>query len=253
MGPSCKYGDGVFWGYYANDLSHISNMSVSTGQWYEIQIQADVVNGQLIYSIFIDGVQIADHQTNPYHINYLNYAGVGGWGKSESITNYVDDVTVTNLPATPNNVINAFASANGAISPNESVNINYGSDQTFIITPDLNYHIADVLVDNVSVGAVTSYKFTNVTTSHNITTNFAINTSPIEFTIINGGSGYTTPAVKLSGGGGTGATATAHVSHGEIYDVILTNTGSGYTSAPTVTIIDPNPRATDAVIIATNN
>ena len=41
--------------------------------------------------------------------------------------------------------------------------VNYGADQTFTITPDACYHIADVLVDGVSVGAVTSYTFTNVT------------------------------------------------------------------------------------------
>jgi hypothetical protein len=77
--------------------------------------------------------------------------------------------------------------------------------------------------------------------------------SQIGFIIINGGSGYTTPAVIISGGGGTGATATAYVSHGVIYNMILTNAGSGYTSAPTVTINDPNPRATNAVVIATFN
>jgi hypothetical protein len=246
-------GDGVFWGYYANGPDFISNMSVNTGQWYEVQIQAAVVEDYLIYSIFINGVQIADNQTNPYHINYLNYVGVGGWGKSESVTNYVDDIIVTDLPATPTNAINAFAGENGAISPNESVNVSYGIDQTFTITPDHNYHVADVSVDNESVGAVTSYKFTDVTAPHNITANFSINTPAIEFTIINGGSGYTTPTVILLGGGGTGATATAHVSHGVIYEVTLTNAGSGYTSPPTVTINDPNPRATNAEIIATNN
>jgi hypothetical protein len=75
--------------------------------------------------------------------------------------------------------------------------------------------------------------------------------SPITFVIMNGGSGYTTPAVLLLGGGGTGATAVAHVSQGVIYSVVLTNAGSGYNSPPTVTIRDPNPRAKDAIVIAT--
>ena len=37
-----------------------------------------------------------------------------------------------------------------------------------------NYHVADVLVDGVSVGAVTSYTFTNVTANHTISATFAI-------------------------------------------------------------------------------
>jgi FtsP/CotA-like multicopper oxidase with cupredoxin domain len=68
------------------------------------------------------------------------------------------------------------------------------------------------------------------------------------FAIQNGGSEYTTPAVIITGGGGTGATATARVSNGVITDVVLTSPGTGYTSAPTVTVSDPNPKATGAVI-----
>ena len=53
--------------------------------------------------------------------------------------------------------------------------------------------------------------------------------------VTNGGSGYTTaPTVALTGGGGTGATATATVAGGKITGFVITNPGSGYTSAPTV-------------------
>ncbi len=70
------------------------------------------------------------------------------------------------------------------------------------------------------------------------------------FTLVSGGSGYTTPAIILSGGGGTGATATARVSNGVIIAIVLTNPGNGYTSAPTVTIRDPSPRAKGAIATA---
>lgn len=62
------------------------------------------------------------------------------------------------------------------------------------------------------------------------------------FTITYAGSGYTPPpTVTLSGGGGTGATATAevngeHANDGRVLKINITNNGSGYTSAPTVTI-----------------
>lgn len=49
------------------------------------------------------------------------------------------------------------------------------------------------------------------------------------------GSGYTSnPTVTLSGGGGSGATATAQVFGGAVNSVTITNPGSGYTTAPTV-------------------
>ena len=44
------------------------------------------------------------------------------------------------------------------------------------------------------------------------------------------------PTVTLTGGGGTGATATAYLGYGKITSIKVTNSGSGYTSAPTVVI-----------------
>ena len=71
------------------------------------------------------------------------------------------------------------------------------------------------------------------------------------FVVQSGGSCYTTPAIIITGGGGTGATATARVSNGVIIGIVLTNPGSGYTSAPTVIIRDPSPRANGASVTAT--
>jgi FtsP/CotA-like multicopper oxidase with cupredoxin domain len=56
-------------------------------------------------------------------------------------------------------------------------------------------------------------------------------------TITNPGTGYTTaPTITLTGGGGTGATATATIGSGPVASIALTNPGSGYTSIPTVTL-----------------
>jgi hypothetical protein len=55
--------------------------------------------------------------------------------------------------------------------------------------------------------------------------------------LTNAGTGYTTaPTVAITGGGGTGATATATVSAGAVTGFTITNPGSGYTSAPTVAL-----------------
>jgi hypothetical protein len=50
------------------------------------------------------------------------------------------------------------------------------------------------------------------------------------------------PTVTISGGGGSGATATASVSStGLVTGILITSGGSGYTSAPTITI-DYSPK-----------
>lgn len=54
------------------------------------------------------------------------------------------------------------------------------------------------------------------------------------------GFGYTsTPAVTISGGGGTGATAVATIANGQVTAITVTAAGSGYTGTPTVTVAAP--------------
>ena len=55
--------------------------------------------------------------------------------------------------------------------------------------------------------------------------------------IVNGGTGYTSaPRIEITGGGGTGAVATAtiDISTGELIDINVINAGSGFTGQPTV-------------------
>lgn len=47
------------------------------------------------------------------------------------------------------------------------------------------------------------------------------------------------PIVTISGGGGSGAAATANILAGVVTSIDVTDAGSGYTSAPTVTIAKP--------------
>ena len=77
--------------------------------------------------------------------------------------------------------IAASAGANGAISPSGVVAVAQGGGQSFAVTPNANYHVADVLVDSASVGAVTGYTFTNVMAAHTITASFAINPYTVIF------------------------------------------------------------------------
>ena len=54
--------------------------------------------------------------------------------------------------------------------------------------------------------------------------------------VTDGGSGFTkAPTVTITGGGGTGATATATIANGQVSSVTITNAGTNYTSPPTIT------------------
>jgi hypothetical protein len=62
----------------------------------------------------------------------------------------------------------------GTISPSGSVSVKCGSDQTFVISPAAGYHVADILVDNADVGAVSKYTFHNVSANHTISGSFDV-------------------------------------------------------------------------------
>ena len=64
--------------------------------------------------------------------------------------------------------IKAPAGTGGSISPSGNVSVREGRDQTFTITPDKGYAVANVKIDGKSIGAVKSYTFENVSRTHTI-------------------------------------------------------------------------------------
>ena len=93
------------------------------------------------------------------------------------------------LVAAQDYTITATAGANGSITPSGEVTVNKGESATFTITPNNGYHIEDVLVDGVSVGAVRSYTFTDVQANHTITATFERDSQPIHYYTITATAG----------------------------------------------------------------
>ena len=63
-------------------------------------------------------------------------------------------------------------------------------------------------------------------------------------TVTSGGSGYTTsPAVSITGGGGSNATAIATVSGGAVTKITITSAGIGYINTPAIIIAPPPANA----------
>jgi len=104
----------------------------------------------------------------------------------------------------------ASAGANGTISPSGTTTLQTGSSQSYVITPNSGYNIADVLVDGASVGQLGSYTFSNVNGSHTISASFLTQaTVTLATSVFPANTGSTSPAgpVIFSGGGSTAITA----------------------------------------------
>jgi len=84
--------------------------------------------------------------------------------------------------------IAVHAGSNGNISPAGTQSVAAGSSRSFTITADDGYHIGDVQVDNVSVGAVTTYSFDNINENHTLRAEFAVNTYTLTTTSSANGS-----------------------------------------------------------------
>lgn len=90
--------------------------------------------------------------------------------------------TIVATFAIDTHLVTASAGAHGAITPSGAVSVDAGTDQAFTIPPDAGYHVADVLVDGVSAGAVATYTFHNVLADHTIAASFAID--PTQITLV---------------------------------------------------------------------
>ncbi len=95
---------------------------------------------------------------------------VSGLAPGTSMFAVMDPTGVPTFTITPT------AGPNGVVAPGSEQVVPKGSDSiTFTITPDNGYHVADVLVDGVSIGAATSHVFTDVAANHTLAATFEPN------------------------------------------------------------------------------
>jgi len=76
--------------------------------------------------------------------------------------------------------ISAAAAANGTITPSGSSSVIQGSNQTYTITPNPGFVVANLVVDGAVLPGATTYTFTNISASHYINAYFA----PSDLTVL---------------------------------------------------------------------
>jgi hypothetical protein len=101
----------------------------------------------------------------------------GSYTFSNVTTNHTISVSFVLISSVTTHTITATPGSNGSISPSGSQSVTDGGSKTFTITANSGYHIADVLVDGSSAGAVSNYAFSNVTADHTISATFAADTA----------------------------------------------------------------------------
>lgn len=116
--------------------------------------------------------------------------------------------------------ISSSAGTGGSISPLGSTSVASGTSKSFTITPNSGYKISNVTVDGTSVGAVSSYTFSNIIANHTIAATFTQSVTTYTLTIAKAGTGSGTVTANPAGTvfvSGTRVTLTATPAAGSIF------------------------------------
>jgi len=157
-------------------------------------------SGYSVASLLIDGVAV-----NPT--------------TSYTFSDVSADHTIYTTFANTTRYITASAGTGGTISPSGNIFVTVlGSSKTFTFTPNTGYSVSNVLVDRVSVGAVSSYTFSSITTDHTISVSFSDSAKYI--TASAGANGSISPAGSIGVTLGSSKTFTITANAGYQIDIV---------------------------------
>ncbi|MRR55359.1 MAG: hypothetical protein EG822_12770 [Deltaproteobacteria bacterium] len=181
--------------------------------------------GNYTVSISVDGTIVAAN------LGSYNY----------TFSNITANHTIAAVFATATYTITPSAGTGGSISP-ASARVNYGGSQTFTITPNSGYKVADVKVNGTSVGAVSSYTFSKVTSDQTISATFTATTSSYALTASATSGGTISPAGTVTASAGSSKTFAIKASNNRyrISDVKVDGVSKGAISLFTFSNITAN-------------
>jgi hypothetical protein len=168
-------------------IAPVGPVTLGVGQSQMFTATASGGTGTLSYQWYLDGSAVSGATETQQILSpwwSASYSYTPAAAGSHSVTCKVTDSASTPVTSAASNAvtitvliqltITVTQGANGMIAPATTI-VNSGGSQKFSITPNTGYHVADVIVDSVPQGAVSSYAFTNVLATHTITASFGLN------------------------------------------------------------------------------
>ena len=193
----------------------------------------------IVYPSSINSMTVNTGGIN-YNASYTQIKIIGGGGSGAVATptisgGVISSITMSNsgigYTGQPNVIITSglvntsgLAGGTGYVAANTQITISGGGGNGAVITPI------------IGSGAITSLVISNAGADYLTTPTITITSGITGTTSIVGGSGYTNGTFPLivTGGGGSGCIGTFNVSSGGVANITITNAGTGYTSAPTL-------------------
>lgn len=165
-------------GVQANSLSPVNNWWTAIGT-IQFNITASAGSHGSITPSGISNVNSGNNLTytitaDPCYrigdvlVDGISAGAVGSYTFSNVMMNHTISASFIQL----SNVITATSGLHGSLAPAGATSVLCGTNQTFSISPDPCYSIADVIVDGVSQGPLSSYTFVNTTAAHTISASF---------------------------------------------------------------------------------
>jgi uncharacterized repeat protein (TIGR02543 family) len=159
-----NYGSGRLYALAINPLTHTLTVAKASNG----TVTLDPAGGT-----YDDGTVVTLTATPATGYTFTGWSGnLGGTTNPVPITMDGDKTVTATFTALPTYTLTPSASLWGTITPNTVQTVLQGGSATFAMVPTAGYHIADISVDGVSQGIISSYTFTNVTSNHTISARF---------------------------------------------------------------------------------
>ena len=118
---------------------------------------------------YVSGTVVTLTATPAAGYTFTGWSGdVTGTANPQMITIDANRAVTATFAATAAYTLTPTVGTGGTMSPNTVQTVLQGGSMSFVITPDAGYRVADVTIDGVSLGGVSTYEFTNVASNHTI-------------------------------------------------------------------------------------
>lgn len=166
-----SYGDKKAFYYFGNKKLKVHMTGTDSGSMEYKIANVDIVSKEIDKEKSFANVNLFEGKIMESEVSVDDDIDDAKLFQTDSNNNVISEIT-TEGEEINIYTIDSNAETGGKITPSGAVYVNEGKSQKFDITADEGYVIKDVRVDNVSVGALSSYTFTDVTSNHSITASF---------------------------------------------------------------------------------